>query len=67
MKVEMLDSRLYRGEHLDVGQVTDMDGRTGAWFVEQGWARVYDEPAPMTAAEADEALPKLPPRRRALR
>ena len=67
MRVEMLRARLYRGEHLDAGQVTDMDGQTAAWFIERGWARPYAEPTPLTVEQADELVPTKVVRRKALR
>jgi hypothetical protein len=67
MRVEILRSKLYRGNHCDVGQVTDMDDRTAAVFVEKGWARPYAEPTPITTAEAEELIPTKLVRRRALR
>ena len=67
MRVEILRARLYRGNHCDVGQVTDMDGQTAAVFIEKGWARPYVEPAPITTAEADDLIPTKTIRRKALR
>lgn len=67
MKVEMLRARGYRGQHLEVGVVTDMDGQTAAWFVEMGWARPYAEPAPLTTKEADALVPTKVTRRNSVR
>ena len=67
MKVEILRSRLYRGEHMDVGRVTDMDDGTAREFILKGWARKYEEPAPLTTAAAEALIPTQGKRRRALR
>jgi hypothetical protein len=67
MRVEILRAKLYRGNHCDVGQVTDMDYQTAATFIEKGWARPYVEPAPLTTAEAEDLIPTKIQRRRSLR
>lgn len=67
MKVEILRSRLYRSEHLEVGTVTDMDDGTARQFIAAGWAREYQEPAPLTTAQAEALIPTQGKRRRAIR
>lgn len=68
MKVEMLRSRGYRGNHLEAGIVTDMDDATARTFIASGWAREHVEPEPLAPVEADAAAPlKATPRRKALR
>ena len=67
MRLEMLRSKLYRENHCDVGQVVEVDGKTGSEWVELGWARPYTEPAPLTVAEADGLVPTKLQRRRAVR
>lgn len=67
MRVEMLQDRMYRGEALDAGRVTDMDEQTARWFIGSGWAREAVEPAPLTAEEADALIPVKIRKGRALR
>lgn len=68
MRVEMLRSRGYRGEHLGAGFITDMDDRTAREFIAKGWAKEAIEPPALTAAEADALIPvKTGKRRAALR
>ncbi|MGA0895384.1 MAG: hypothetical protein ACO3S5_12230 [Ilumatobacteraceae bacterium] len=50
MKIEILRSRAYRGQSLDVGRVVVVDANFAGWMVMRGFARYYTEPAPMTAA-----------------
>jgi hypothetical protein len=63
----MLRARCYRGEALDVGQVTDMDDGTARWFVSKGWAREYEAPAVLTTETADALVPTGKKRRNAIR
>lgn len=68
MKVEILRSRGYRGNHLEAGIVTDMDEPTARTFILKGWAREHAEPEPLTEAQADAVAPvKAAPRRKAVR
>lgn len=67
MKVEMLRSRCYRGEGLEVGRVTDMDDGTAREFIAKGYAREYQEPAPLTTEQAEALIPTPGKRRRAIR
>ena len=67
MQVEMLQSRMYRGEALDAGRVTEMDDLTAAWFIQSGWARRALDAPVMTAEAADEAIPVGQKRRNARR
>lgn len=67
MRVEMLRGKLYRGESLDAGRVTDMDDGTARWFISKGWAKEYTEPAPLTTADAAALVATEGKRRRALR
>ena len=67
MKIEMLRARLYRGEHLDVGRITDMDDATARWFIGQAWAKESATPAPIDSQAADALIPTKVTRRRAIR
>lgn len=67
MKVEMLRSRCYRGEGLEVGRVTDMDDGTAREFIAKGYAREYQAPAPLTTEQAEALIPTQGKRRRAIR
>lgn len=65
MKVEILRSRLYRENHLPVGQILDMDDRTATEFIARGWAKESNEPPPLPPEEVDAMIPKLGKRRNA--
>ena len=67
MKVEMLRARLYRENHCDVGMVVEVDGKTGAEWIELKWARPYAEPAPVSPEAAESLVPTKVVRRKALR
>lgn len=67
MKVEMLRARGYRGEHLDVGVVTDMDAGTAREFIARGWAKEAAEPLPPAPETVEEVAPIGVKRRKAVR
>lgn len=67
MRVEMLDGRLYRGEHLDIGRITDMDDATAREFIAKGWAKEASEPKALTTEDAAALVPTQEKRRRAIR
>lgn len=67
MRVEILRARGYRGEHLEVGLVTDMDAPTAREFIARGWARDAGDPAPVAPSTVDGVAPIGVKRRRALR
>lgn len=67
MKVQMLRARMYRGEALAPGIVTEMDDHTAHWFIAQGWSVRYADPAPLTTEKADALIPMRTKTRRAIR
>jgi hypothetical protein len=65
MKVEMLRSRGYRGNHAEAGSVLDMDDTTAREFIHKGYAREHADREPLTAEAADALIPTKVTRRRA--
>jgi hypothetical protein len=53
MKVEMIRSRLYKGNTLECGRIVDVDDTFGRWLISKGMAAEYVRPAMIEAPKRE--------------
>jgi hypothetical protein len=53
MKVEMIRSRIYKGQTLERGRVVDVDDTFGRWLISKGMAAAYVRPTMIEAPKRE--------------
>lgn len=59
MHIEIIRSRAYKGQSLEIGRVYLVDANFAGWMVSRGFAKVYVEP--VRVAPPSEPLPAAEP------